>query len=248
MISQWAKKKYKILKGVFNSSYLELPNSWWNTEFYLTSSVNDAKTLSNTKNVITANYHYASTEVLISRYLRNTDFNPSGKLVLDLGSGAGHWIDFYINSGYDSIEGVEISELAYQALIDKYGAMENITLQHDDIHHHLVSTSRRYDVINAIGIMFHITNDESWRELIKSIYHCLLPGGLFIASGHFGLFPSSNVQIEGPYINKRLRSRRAWNKELKKAGFTDITFIRNPAYLYINDTLPENNLVIARRL
>jgi hypothetical protein len=73
-------------------------------------------------------------------------------------------------------------------------------------------------------------------------------GGVFVAGGHFGIFngPSAQIDVSGN-INKRLRSRRNWARTLTEVGFRRVDFYRNDAYLFINDNLPENNILVATK-
>ena len=104
-----------------------------------------------------------------------------------------------------------------------------------------------YDVVNAVGVMFHIVDDFKWQNTIYSIGKVINKGGIFIIGGHFGILNGLNVQIDNNGINKRLRSRKHWKKILKRAGFNHVKFYRNYSYLKINDTIPENNVLIATK-
>ena len=107
---------------------------------------------------------------------------------------------------------------------------------------------KHYDLVNAIGVMFHIVEDVEWVNTIKVIGKSLRKGGLFVVGGHFGILDNVNVQIDhNSQINKRLRSRRHWRDTLKKAGFSRVDVYTNNAYLWIDDILPENNVLIATK-
>jgi hypothetical protein len=105
-----------------------------------------------------------------------------------------------------------------------------------------------YDIANAVGVMFHIVDDSEWQNTISAIANVLKKGGLLVAGGHFGLLDGLNVQIDKDGgINKRLRSKRRWVRALKEAGFRSIKVYRNNVYLWINDSLPENNILVATK-
>jgi hypothetical protein len=96
--------------------------------------------------------------------------------------------------------------------------------------------------------MYHIVDDEEWSRTIQLIGEAVRPGGLFVASGHFGWFNNANVQIDNhDRVNKRLRSRTCWRKHLYSAGFTNVKFYRNFSYLFVREKLPENNVMIATK-
>jgi hypothetical protein len=81
-----------------------------------------------------------------------------------------------------------------------------------------------------------------------NVAKALRTGGVFVARGHFGIFngPSAQIDVSGN-INKRLRSRRNWARTLTEVGFRRVDFYRNDAYLFINDNLPENNILVATK-
>ncbi|HEY9035625.1 MAG TPA: hypothetical protein VIM96_02830 [Pseudomonadales bacterium] len=96
--------------------------------------------------------------------------------------------------------------------------------------------------------MFHIVDDSEWEDTIRAVSSSLETGGVFVVGGHFGMVNGVNVQIDKDgAINKRLRSKRHWIKVLRSAGFKDVTVYRNYAYLWVNESLPENNVLIATK-
>jgi hypothetical protein len=101
------------------------------------------------------------------------------------------------------------------------------------------------DIVNAIGVMFHIVDDVEWRSSLKIFHSSLKRGGVLIVGGHFGLLDGLNVQVDEYGVNKRLRSRSNWEKNLKAIGFENIRFIKNRAAFDIKRVLPENNILIA---
>ena len=96
--------------------------------------------------------------------------------------------------------------------------------------------------------MFHIVNDAEWSATIAAVSQVLRPGGVFIVGGHFGLWDGLDVQVDASRAStKRLRSARHWKKELRLNGFRRFRRLRNRAYLRLDTTLPENDLLLARK-
>lgn len=96
--------------------------------------------------------------------------------------------------------------------------------------------------------MFHIVDDEEWTATLAAVASKLKSGGSFVIGGHFGLFDGVNVQIDPDgHINKRLRSRRHRIRALRALGFSTFRYYRNRAYLWIPDSLPESNILVASR-
>ncbi len=252
MIAQFLRKQAKIVRGIVNT-YIQKRGrvyndvEWWDSSFY-TKGVSHRQTMSPDKSIITAKYHYASVEMRILKHLRNNRISMNQARVLDIGSGSGHWIDFYKSLESLEISGIDISTAAFKYLKEKYAEDSTITIYHGKALDVIEKINGRYDLVNAIEVISHIVEDFEWESTIKTIRNRLKKGGLFIVSGHFGLINGLNIHIDKDgYINKRLRSKRNWKRALKEASFAEIKIYRNDAYLWINDSLTENNVMIAIR-
>lgn len=251
MIKQFLKKRVKITYGVLNTYIRKKGRNYRDTEWYddcfYIKGISDRQTISPEKNLLSAKYHYNSVEMQILKYLYNNKIQLKPMEVLDIGSGAGHWIDFYKALGAHRIVGIDVSLSSVNYLKEKYSENVNVVIHHGKAFEILNKLDEIFNLINAIGVMFHIVDDSEWINTINAIAKVLRKNGLFIIGGHFGLLNGLNVQINNGQINKRLRSKKNWINILRKAGFTHINFYMNYAYLYINDTLPENNILIATK-
>lgn len=252
MIRQFLGKKAKIGTGIFNSYIRRKGRNyddrvWYDDRLY-NEGVSDRQTISRKKSAITAKYHYASVEMKILGHLRNNETSMNGARVLDIGSGAGHWIDFYKSLEPLEVTGLDVSLSSFQHLKEKYASDTTVGIHHGKAIEVIAKLNGEYDLVNAVGVMFHIVNDSEWEDTIGAVGRILKTDGLFVVGGHFGFLGNLNVQIdEAGHINKRLRSNRRWRKVLRKAGFRKIRRYQNNAYLSIKDSLPENNVLIATK-
>ncbi len=252
MIKQFLIKQKKIAKGLYFTYLAHRGQNYdeeifWDTSFY-TSGISDRQTISPQKSPISTKYHYASVELLILRTLYNRGIDLNNSVVLDIGSGSGHWIDFYKSLGVKQIIGMDVSKSSIEYLKEKYKNRTDIYFYHGKAVECIDKIDTKVNIVNAIGVMFHIVDDAEWQETIKKISNQLSPNGLLIVGGHFGFINGINVQFDDKNnINKRLRSRAAWKRTLKNAGFSKVEFIKNQAYLHIDDSLPENNILIATK-
>jgi Methyltransferase domain len=252
MLRPFLTRRSKIARGFYRTRIrghrqAYAADTWWDQEFF-TSGLSDRQTIAPEKNVLTAAYHYASVELHTLRYLCRNRADLRSASICDLGSGSGHWIDFYLSLGASRCDGLDVSRKAVEFLEQKYPRDDRVSIHHGRIHEVLARLSHRYDLVNAIGIMFHLVDDEEWRLTIHQVAGSLEPGGLFVVGGHFGWLDNLNVQFDSKNrVNKRLRSAWRWRRCLKDAGFGRIQIQRNRAYLGIPDSLPENNVLIARK-
>lgn len=187
---------------------------------------------------VAAAMHYASIERLILRVLARD--RQSVRSILDIGSGAGHWLEFYHHLGATSLGGVELSDSAHAKTSNRYRSL--VMYKAVPEYHYSCCT-----IVNAIGVMYHIVDDAEWEKTIRTARYNLTNNGLFIASGAFGLFDGLNVGVTSDgRVYKRLRSARRWRRVLKAAGFSHIEIVCNHEYWYGPRSMPHANVLFAR--
>ena len=114
-------RQFKIFRGLVRTYLLQgayskySPNEWWN-HYYEGEIFDDSTTIEPGKSQLVTAYHYNSIENLILGYFVNHGRSLQGAQVLDVGSGAGHWLEFYEGIGAQSLAGVELSEVASVSL------------------------------------------------------------------------------------------------------------------------------------
>jgi len=216
-------------------------------------------------------FHYNATENSIIRAL--TRRAPIGKQppnvwrfaqsrrawkVLDVGSGTGHWVDFYLDVYLaKSVTAVEFVPQMAEFLRGKYAARPEVTVLQSDIAAEPLP-ARAFDIVNAIGVMFHIVNDDLWRQAIVRLLGSLKPEGLMLVGGDFGE-ETRNVQFHrtdrfeswrehdsvpspAALVNKRVRSLHEWTRVVGELGATVVEVIRSDSTPDIRT--PENDLLV----
>ena len=249
-VDRWLRRRRKILHGLYRTHLKRETDNYnpvgWYDKHYSTG-ISDRQTIEPYTNPITAAYHYASIELIIARELRNNAFSLDERSVFDIGSGAGHWLKFYHSLGAKEVTGIDVSEISVDFIKSTYSG-NGISIFQGLFQDHLEMTNQQYDLINAIGVMFHVVDDAEWVRGLTAIANSLKEGGFFIVGGHFGLFSNVNVQYDRENLAyKRLRSKRQWQKQLTSMDFKTVQIHYNPAYLFIKDYIPENNILIARK-
>jgi SAM-dependent methyltransferase len=206
--------------------------------------ITDATTISPKARPLPTRYHYNAVENAIIEALTVTPLSPPLS-VLDVGSGAGHWIDFYrAVVGADRLVGVELSQLATKQLRLKYASQET-SIVCADVSALDFDLGERFDIVNAIGVMFHIVEDEPWRQSIRNLASHLTPRGVALIGGQFGWI-TRNVQFdqeaEVALVTKRIRSLRDWRKAARESGLRVVRVYRTRHNRRI--VTPENNLLM----
>ena len=239
--------------------------SWHNSvgEFSDKMTVNPLFELSVVK------YHYNLVENLLIEFFVETGLYKIDDF-LDIGSGAGHWIDFYRNT-FNTINchGIEISDPCVKSLKKKYSEFEEIKIFNCDISSSNFNIDNSYDLVNAIGVMFHIVDDHKWKDALINISKLIKLNGYLIVGGDFGLetkdvqfhkidkFGSwderkmawekfNNTPEEFVFVNKRVRSLADWVHSADLANLKIVALKQSNKVEGIR--MPENNILIFKKV
>ncbi len=196
--------------------------------------LDDATTLAEGARPAVVRYHYNAVENAIVELSLDKRF-PAHPTVLDVGSGAGHWIDFYRDTlGAPAVVGVEISTSAVQALAGRYEAEHEVTIVEGDVSEEGFDLERRFDVVNAVGVLFHVVEDDDWQRALANLGAHLAPGGLLLVAEHVGLLshdvdfrrlePAAGHPEGVALVTKRIRSKRRWRSGARAAGLRVMGF------------------------
>jgi len=229
--------------------------------FYLAGGrgVSDASTVSPTDDALTSRYHYAVTEKALIECLALHGAARGGTL-LDVGSGAGHWVDFYRQLLSPSrIVAVDIARPSVEALARRMTDAPEVTVRLADVTARDFELGERFGLISAIGVMFHIVDDEAWERALRNLARHLEPRGRWIVGGQFG-WVTANVQFHGTddfsswgdaatrgarLVNKRIRSLRRWRRAATAAGLRLVAVHRTREVSTIYT--PENNILLLEK-
>lgn len=212
-------------------------------------------------NPVYVKHHYNVLENLILEYLAEQEITEVDS-ILDIGSGPGHWVDFSLSLfPLAQVAAVEISETAARKLSRRYLDDARVKVHRSDIANPSFSLSRGFDIIFAIGVMYHIVDDNQWQTALDTLKRHLRAGGRLIVSGQFGR-TTSNVQFHDTdtfdsidelrnstgtvaLVDKRIRSLKHWRTCARRVGL-EITDIRR-AKRHRHIEAPENNLMVLQR-
>ncbi|MCH8330503.1 MAG: class I SAM-dependent methyltransferase [Bacteroidetes bacterium] len=228
----------------------------------LANEFSDGMTVSPDYNPINIRFYYNSVENSMLKYFSSHD-KPKNPTVLDIGSGAGHWIDFYSDVfDSDQLVSLEISSYLVEALANKYKMTNKVQFVEGDISSsNFTLGDLQFDIVNAIGIMFHIVDDSAWETAIKNISNLMRKDGLFIISGQFGFitqdvqfhqtdeFNNWDEQENSPktniLVNKRIRSLRYWKKIAARNGLKVESLVKTKQSKIMST--PENNILVLKK-
>jgi SAM-dependent methyltransferase len=186
-----------------------------------------------------ARYHYNLVENGIIDILRNRFYGKiTGKSVLDIGSGSGHWIGFYLHClQARHVTAIDISPFCVRDLGETWRNMPSVTIQHADFTHPDLDANGTFEVINAIGVMSTLSN-EQWDCTLANMIRHLHADGIGIVSGEFGPFERKAGK------RRHYRSLEQWKHALKRLGARFVTVARFDWFNNTEDSECKDNLLV----
>lgn len=197
--------------------YRNNPARFWDE--YLKNNFSHLELISPQWNHSMMKYHYNLMENAI---IESLDFNMlKNKSVLDIGCGTGWWFEFFrFCLGAKTYVGIDVSKTSINKLRKQYHKVQHAKFELFDIGTRVLSSvhrkklfSQRMDIVNAVGILFHIIDDEKWKNAITNISNLLKKGGVLFIGDEF----SSKTYEKGVW--RKFRSLNQYKNQLKISGF-----------------------------
>ena len=180
-------------------------------------------------------YHYNAVEnAILESAIRGR--LPKRPVTLDVGAGGGHWIAFY-RTVLDAqrVVGLDIAPAVVESLTAAFDGAPEVAIVQGNIADEGFALDTRFDVVNAIDVMFHIVDDDAWRRAMRNLAAHLSPGGRLVIAEHVALVghdagfrpadpargePETHNGAPTSIVTKRLRSRREWRACAREAGLS----------------------------
>ena len=198
---------------------------------------------------------------VLTRALRDHDFDPRGKTVLDVGCGTGFFTAWYLDRGA-SVTGMDIAPISVETLRSRHPQARFILA---DVGERPIEG--RFSLVNAMDVLYHITEDASWETAVTHLAGAVEVGGLLVVSDTFSemdrlaehnrmrplvryraLLNAAGLQMAGLYPTHVLL-----NRDLGPLRFLN----RAPGFLLALDRAllalgvglsPSNKILVARRV
>lgn len=183
-------------------------------------------------------YLHKARKRTIERIRRKYNLTFSNKSVLDIGTGTGFWIDYYLRRGADKIVGVDISNVAISKLRQKYSDQPQVKLVKCNFaSEHNARAWGSFDIVNIIDVAYLVIDDQKFGAFINNCCTTLTKGGIIFLSDYFR-------NTTRNYAHLKFRPLDIYETLLKHNGVRIIAI--TPMYVFLNKPSDPNNGAISR--
>jgi SAM-dependent methyltransferase len=121
--------------------------------------------------------------------LRRNNVPLQSKRVLDVGSGTGFYVDYFLQQGA-SVVGLDIAPASVAYLEQHYPAGNFYV---SDISASEQPMTGSFDLAALISVLYHIVDDARFEQALRNVAQCLNPGGYLVLTDTLqrGLIPTA---------------------------------------------------------
>lgn len=153
---------------------------------------------------------YALRASVLTRALKDLAFDPRGREVLDVGCGTGFFTAYYLGRGA-RLTGVDIAPVSIETLRARHPEARFVLA---DVGEQPVPLPEegRYALVNAMDVLYHITDDARWETAVKHLAAAVADRGLLVLTDAFS-------EMERLAEHNRMRPLARYRALLNAAGF-----------------------------
>lgn len=157
------------------------------------------------------------------RTVRDLPLDLANADILDIGSGTGFYVNLWRRFGAGKVTGVDIADSAVERLRKHHPAVH---FEQADISSEQPFGKESFDAISAFDMLFHIVDDDGYRQAFANVHEMLRPGGTFVFTEHF---PHQQRHDSGHHVSRTLDSIE---KLLDDTGFEIVS--RRPVFMLMS--------------
>jgi 2-polyprenyl-3-methyl-5-hydroxy-6-metoxy-1,4-benzoquinol methylase len=157
----------------------------------------------------------------VDRLLKRNDLGSgvSKASVLDIGSGVGHWLQYWSNHGVAALQGSDLTATAVGELQQRF---PEVPVTQVDIGMPNPPFEGRFDLISVMAVLQHIADDQRWRQALINVGDLLADDGVGVIIDPLlaqvsGSTRSPKVACRGPEAKlsgMTLSATRAWSSSI----------------------------------
>jgi len=169
---------------------------------------------------------YALRAAVLTQALKDVAFDPKGREVLDVGCGTGFFTGYYLGRGA-RLTGVDIAPVSIETLRARHPEARFVLA---DVGEQPVPLPEegRYALVNAMDVLYHITDDARWEAAVNHLAAAVGDGGLLVVTDAFS-------EMERLAEHNRMRPLARYRALLNAAGLQLAGL--HPTHLLLNRDL-----------
>jgi SAM-dependent methyltransferase len=168
---------------------------------------------------------YQAQQDCLDGLIRQHDLRITRKQVLDIGSGTGFYISYFLQRGASPVFGVDVAETSIGHLQQTYPEGRFFAC---DISSPTLPFQGPFDLISAISVLYHIVDDVRFGQALDNMCALLGVGGYLLISDTFRdtLLPQAR--------HARFRDLKDYEQAFRRGGVRVIQLV--PIYFALNRT------------
>lgn len=172
-------------------------------------------------------YMYKLRALRLKERLESLKISPSGKRVLDVGSGTGFFVDYWLQSGAARVVALDLTETSVLRLRERH---PNVEVHRADVSAASLPVSGTFALVSAFDVLFHIVDDEGFARAIAHLGRLLEPGGHLVLTACYTA--RACAQASEHY---RARTEAEYRKAFERAGLSVVS--AEPMFVAMNAPL-----------
>lgn len=114
--------------------------------------------------------------------IRKYEIIVQDKSVIDIGCGTGFFFEYFQNYQPTSLTGIDITQASIDFLKEKFPLGRFFKV---DISEPILPIEGNFDFISAMGVLYHIIDDNRFNQAVRNLSQILSPGGYIFISDTF---------------------------------------------------------------
>jgi cyclopropane fatty-acyl-phospholipid synthase-like methyltransferase/Flp pilus assembly protein TadD len=172
-------------------------------------------------------YMYKLRSERLRERLAELGIQPAGRRILDVGSGTGFFVDFWLRYGPARMEALDLTDTAVTRLRERF---PELSVHQADLASKTWNLAGGYDIVSAFDVLFHIVDDAGFSQALTNLAASLTPGGHLILTACYTAAPYAQ-QSE----HYRARTETEYRQAFDRSGLTLVA--AEPMFVTMNAPL-----------
>lgn len=159
---------------------------------------------------------------VLTRALAAARVDPAARRVLDAGCGTGFFTAYYLERGAQ-VTGLDIAPASIERLRERHPEARFVLSDVSE-----AELDEQYDLVNAMDVLYHITDERRWQSAVTNLARAVAPGGTLLLTDTFS-------ELRAQASHNRMRPLSAYTPLLRAEGVLPLSL--HPTHVLLNREL-----------